>query len=173
MDCSMLGLPVPHHLPKFAQVHVHGVSDAIRPSTSSSDALFSFCPQTFPASGMFPMSQLFAFDDQNTGASATASVLPTRIQGWTPLRLTGLISMLPKGLRSLLQHHSLEASILWCSAFFTVRCSQPHVITGKATALTVQTFVGRVTSLLLNTLSKFVTGFLPRSRRLLASQLQS
>ena len=81
MDCSMPGLPVPHHLPKFAQVHVRCISDAIQPSISSSDALFSFCPQTFPASGTFPMSQLFALGDQNTGASASASVLPTRIQG--------------------------------------------------------------------------------------------
>ena len=64
----------------------------------SSDALFSFCPQTFPASGTFPMSRLFASGDQNTGASASASVLPMSIQGWFPLRLTGLISLLSKGL---------------------------------------------------------------------------
>ena len=66
------------------------------PAISSSDALFSFCPQSFPASGIFPMSWLFAPDDQNTGASA--SVLPVNIQGWSPLRLTGLISLLSKGL---------------------------------------------------------------------------
>ena len=66
------------------------------PAISFSDALFSFCPQSFPASGSFPMSQLFALDDQNTGASV--SVLPKSIQGWFPLRLTGLISLLSKGL---------------------------------------------------------------------------
>ena len=63
---------------------------------SSSDAIFSFCPQSFPASGTFPMSQLFRLGDQNSGAST--SVLPVNIQGWSPLRLTGLISLLSKGL---------------------------------------------------------------------------
>ena len=61
------------------------------PAISSSDALFSFCPQSFPTSGTFPMSRLFPSDDQNTGASASASVLPVNIQRWSPLRLTGLI----------------------------------------------------------------------------------
>ena len=63
---------------------------------SPCDTLFFFCPQPFPASGTFPMSQLFASDDQNTRASASAPVLPTSIQGWFPLRLTGLISLLYK-----------------------------------------------------------------------------
>ena len=65
------------------------------PAISSSDALFSFCPQSSPASGTFSMNHLFTSDDQNTGASA--SVLPVNIQGWSPLRLTGLI-LLSKGL---------------------------------------------------------------------------
>ena len=60
--------------------------------------IFSFCPQSFQASGCFPMSRLFTSDDQNTGASASASVLPPSIQGWSPLRLTGLISLLSKGI---------------------------------------------------------------------------
>ena len=68
------------------------------PAISSSDTLLSFCPQSFPASGNFPMSQPFASDDQNTGVSASASVLPLNIQGWFPFRLTGLISLLSKGL---------------------------------------------------------------------------
>ena len=65
---------------------------------SSYDSLFAFCPQSFPASGTFPMSWLFTSDDQNTGASASASVFPTSIQGGFPLRLAGLISLLSKGL---------------------------------------------------------------------------
>ena len=69
-----------------------------RPAISSSDALFSFCPQSFPASGTFPVSHLFTSDDQNTGASASASILPVNIQGLSPLRSTGLISLLSKGL---------------------------------------------------------------------------
>ena len=68
------------------------------PVISFSDALFSFCPRSFPASGTFPMRCLFTSDDQNTEASASASVLPVIIQGWSPLRLTGLISLLSKGL---------------------------------------------------------------------------
>ena len=91
MDCSTSGLPVLHYLPKFAQIHVH-------PAISSSDALFSFCPQSLPASGTCPMSQQFASDDQKTGASASASDVPVNIQGWSCLRLTGLISLLSKGL---------------------------------------------------------------------------
>ena len=68
------------------------------PAISSSDTLFSFCPQSFPASGTFPLSQLFASDDQNTEVSASASVLPMNTQGWFPLRMTGLISLLSKWL---------------------------------------------------------------------------
>ena len=65
---------------------------------SSSDTLFSFCPQSSPASGTFPTSQLFTSDDENTGVSASASVLPMSIMGWFPLRLNGLISLQSKGL---------------------------------------------------------------------------
>ena len=68
------------------------------PAISSSDAFFSFCPQSFPASGTFPLSQLFASDDQNTRASSSATVLPMKSQGWFPIRLTGLIFLLSKGL---------------------------------------------------------------------------
>ena len=75
--------------------------------------------------------------------------------------------------RSLLQHHSLKASILWHSAFFMVQLSQPNVTTEKIIALTIQTLVSRVMSMLFNTLSRFVIAFLPRSNHLLISWLQS
>ena len=74
-------------------------------------------------------------------------------------------------LKSLLQHHSSKASVLQHSAFFMVQLSHPHMITGKTIALTIQTFVGQVTSLLFNTLTRFVIAFLPRSNRLLISWL--
>ena len=77
MDCSTPGLPVPHRLPEFAQVHVHRISDDLQLSHAL-DALFS-CVRSFPASGSFPVSQLFASDAQNTGISASA--LPGDIQG--------------------------------------------------------------------------------------------
>ena len=70
------------------------------------------CLQSFPASESFPMSRLFTSGGQSIGASASASVLPMNIQGWFPLGLTGLISLCPRTLKSLLQHHSLKASIL-------------------------------------------------------------
>ena len=76
-------------------------------------------------------------------------------------------------LKSLLQHHSSKASILQHSAFFTVQLSHPYMTTGKIIALTMQTFVGKVVSLLFNMLSRFVIAFLPRSKHLLISWLQS
>ena len=74
--------------------------------------------------------------------------------------------------KSLLQHHSLKASILWCSAFFIVQFSHPYLTIGKSIALTIQTFVSKVLSLLFNTVPRFVIAFLPRSRCLLISWLQ-
>ena len=119
-------LPLTYHLPKFTQVHVHCIGDAIQP-------LILWCPLLllpliFPSIrdfSTFLLSQLFSSDDQNTGASTSASVLPTSIQDWFSLRLTGLISLLSKGLSgsSLLQHNSLKGSVLWCSAFFMVQLS--------------------------------------------------
>ena len=76
-------------------------------------------------------------------------------------------------LKSLLQHHSSKASIFWLSAFFIVQLSHPYMTTGKTIALTRQTFVGKVMSLLFNMLSRLVIAFLPRSKHLLISWLQS
>ena len=115
------------------------------------------------------MSWLFASGGQSTGVSASASVFPKIIQGWFPLGLTYLI-LHSKGL---LQHHSSKAAVHQCSAFFMVQLSHPYMTTGKTIALTVQTFVGKVTSLLFNMLSRFVIAFLPRSKPLLISWLQS
>ena len=94
MDCSMPGFPVLHYLLDFAQTHVHWVSDAIQPS--SSIASFSSCPHPSPASWSFPM--LFTSGGQNIGASALASDLPVHFQGWFPLGLTSLISLLSRAL---------------------------------------------------------------------------
>ena len=140
---------------------------------SSSIVPFSSCLQSFPASGSFQMSQLFTSDGQSIGVSASQSVLPMNIQDWFHLRLTGWISWQSKRLKSLLQHHSSKSSILQCSAFFIVQLSHPYVTTGKTIALTRQTFVGKVMSLLFNKLSKLVITLLPRSKHLLISWLQS
>ena len=143
------------------------------PTISSSVVPFSSCPQSFPASGSFQMSQLFTWGGQSIGVSALASVLPMNTQDWSPLGWTGWISLQSKGLSSLLQHHSSKASILWHSAFFTVQLSQPYMTTGKNIALTRWTFFGKVISLLFNMLSRLVITFLPRSKCLLISWLKS
>ena len=141
------------------------------PTISSSVVPFS-CLQSSPASGSFPMSQLFALGGQKIGASASASVLPMNIQDWFPLGLTGWIS-LQSTLKSLLQHHSSKASILRSSAFFMVQISHPYMTTRKTVTLTRWTSVGKVMSLLFNMLSRLVIAFLPRSKRVLIAWLQS
>ena len=141
--------------------------------TISSSFIFSSHLQFFPASGSFQMSQLFASGGRSIGTSASTSVLPMNIQDWFPLGWTGWISLQSKGVKSLFQHHSSKASTLQCSAFFIVQLSHPYMTTGKTIALTRWTFVGKVTSLLFNMLSRLVINFLPRSNRLLISWLQS
>ena len=153
---------------------MHPFSQWHHPAISSSVVPFSSCPQSLPASESFPMSQLFSWGGQSTGVSALASFLPKKSQAWSPLEWIGWISLQSKGLfKSLLQDHSSKESILRCSAFFTVQLSHPYMTTRKTIALTRRTFVGKVMSLLLNMLSRLVITFLPRSKRLLISWLQS
>ena len=97
MNCITPGLPVPHQLPESTQTHVHWVSDAIQLSHPLVIA-FSSCLQSFPASGSFQMSQLFASGSQSIGVSASTSVLPVNTQDWSPLGWTGWISLQFKGL---------------------------------------------------------------------------
>ena len=97
----------------------------------SSVAPFSYCPQSFPASRSFPRSQLFAWCSQSIGVSASASVLPMNIQGWFSLGLTCFDFAVQGTLKSLLQHYSLKASILQCSAFFMDQLSPLYITTGK------------------------------------------
>ena len=162
------------------------------PAISSSVVPFSSCPQSFPASGSFQMSQFFAAGGQSIRVSASTSVLPMNTQDWYPLGRTGWISLQCKGLSRVpwdsptgwiqlvgsacsardsqeFQHHSSKASILRRSAFFIVQLSHPYMTTGKTIALTRRTFVGKVMSLLFNILSRLVITFLPRSKRLLIS----
>ena len=125
----------------------HPSSPWCHPAISSSVIPFSSCPQSLPASESFPMSQLFSWGGQSTGVSALASVLPKNTQDWSPLEWTGLDLLAVQGsLKSLLQHRSSKASILQCSAFFTVQLSHPYMTTGKTIALTRRTFVGNVSA---------------------------
>ena len=124
----------------------------------------------FPSIRVFPRSQFFASGSQSIGASASTSVL----SGLTSFRMDWLDLLAVQGtLKSLLQHHSSKASIFRHSAFFIVQLSHPYMTTGKTIALTRWTFVGKVMSLLLNMLSRLVIAFLPRSKCLLISWLQS
>ena len=106
--------------------------------------------------------------------SFSFSIIPSKeIPGLISFRMDWLDLLAVQGtLKRLLQHHSSKASILQCSAFFTVQLSHPYMTTGKTIALTRRTFVGKVMSLLLNMLSRLVLTFLPRSKRLLISWLQ-
>ena len=122
--------PCPSQTPR---VHLNTcpLSKRWHPAISSSIVPFSSCPQSLPASGSFPMSQLFTWGSQSIGASASASVLPMNTQDWSPLGWTGWISLQSKGLtRVFSQHHSSKASILRHSAFFTVQLSHPYMTAG-------------------------------------------
>ena len=123
---------------------------------------FSSCPQSFPASVSFTISQLAISGGQNIGASASASVLPMTIQGWFLLGLTGLISLQSKGLSRVFSNTTVQKH----QAFFTVQLSHPYMSTGTTIALSIWTFVSKVMSLLFNMLSRFVITFLPRSKHL-------
>ena len=107
--------------------------------------------------------------------SFSFNILPSNeYSGWISFRIdwVDFLAAVQRTLKSLLHHHSLKASILWCSAFCTVQLSHPHMTTGKTVALIIWTFVGKVMSLLFNTLSRFVIAFLPRNKYLLISWLQ-
>ena len=133
------------------------------PTISSFVVPIYSCFQSFPASGYFPMRQFFTSGGQRIGVSASA-LISFRMDWLDLLAVQGTLN-------SILQHHSSTASILRCSAFFIVQLSHPHMTTGKTIALTKQTFVGKVMSLLFNMLSRLVMTFLPRSKRLLISWL--
>ena len=134
---------------------------------------FSSHLQSFPTSGSFQMSQFFASGGQSL--SFTFSISPSNeYSGLISFRMDWLDLLAVQGtLQSLFQHHISKTSILWYSAFFIVQLSHPYKATGKTIALTRQTFVGKVMSLLFNMLSRLVITFLPRSKRLLISWLQS
>ena len=160
MSCSTPGLPVHHHLPEFTQIHVHWVGDAIQPSHPLSRLS---PPAPNPSQHQsFLMSQLFTGGGQSCW-SFSFSIIPSKEHpGLISFRMDWLDLAVQGTLKSLLQHHSSKASILWRSAFFTVQLSRPYVTTGKTIALTRWTFVGKVMSLLFNMLSRLVITFLPR-----------
>ena len=172
MNHSTPGLPVHHQLPEFTQTHVHQVSDAIQPShpLSSLLLLLPIPPRirVFPNESTLHMRwpKYWSFSFSISPSNEHPGLISFRMH-WLDLLAV------QRTLKSLLQHHSSKASILQCSAFFTVQLSHPHMTTGKNIALTRRTFVGKVMSLLFNMLSRLVITFLPRSKHLLILWLQS
>ena len=170
MDCSMPGLPDhhQHHLQhlEFTQTHVHRVDDAIQPSHPLSSLLL--LPLIFPSIRVFSNeSALHIRWPEYWSFSFNISPFNEH-SGLISFRMNWLDLLTDQGtLKSLLQHHSSKASILWCSAFFIVQLSHQYMTTGKTIALTRWIFIGKVMSLLFNMLSRLVTTFLPRSKCLL------
>ena len=170
MGCSTPGLPVHHQLPELAQTHVHQVSDAIQPSHPLSPLLL--LPSIF--SSIRAVSNELAlpirwpkycsFSFSISPSNEYAGLIYFRIDWFDLLTIQGT-------LKSLLQHHSLKASVLQRSVFFMAQLSHPYMTTGKTIALTRRTFVGKVVSLLFNMLCRLVIAFLPRSKRLFIPRL--
>ena len=168
MNCSRPGCPVHYQLPEFTQTHVHWVGDTIQPSH----------PLTSPFPPAINLSQHQGLFKWVSSLHQVVRVLEfhrsNEHSGLISFTMDCLDLLAVQGtLKSLLQHHSSKTSVLRCLAFFIVQLLHPYMTTGKTIALTRQTFVGRVMSLLFNMLSRLVVTFLPRSKCLLISWLQS
>ena len=169
---STPGLPVRHQLPEFTQTHVHQVGDAI--------SHLILCRPLLLLTPIPPSIRVFSSESALYMRwpkywSFSFSINPSNEHpGLISFRMDWLdLLAVQQTLKSLLQHHSSKASILQCSAFLTVQLSHSYMTTGKTIALIRQTFVGKTISLLFNMLSTLVITFLPRSKRLLISWLQS
>ena len=147
MECRKPGFLVLHYL--WVCSKSHPLSRWCHSTITSSVALFSSCPQDFPASGFFPVSQLFASGGQSIRASTSASVFPMNIQGWFPLGLTGLISLLFTGLSRVLfrttvqKHQFFGAQLLYSPTLTSIHDHR------KTIALTIWTFVSKMMSCVL------------------------
>ena len=170
MDCSTPGFPVHHHLPEFAQTHVHWVCDAIQPSpllSSPSPPIFNLPQHQGLESALhIRWPKYWSFSFNISPSNKYSGLIFFRIHWLDLLAVQGT-------LKSLLQHHSSKVPILQCSAFFIVQLSHPYMTTGKTIALTRWILAGKAISLLFNKLSRLVITFLPRRKHLLISWLQS
>ena len=169
MNYSTPGHPVQHQLLESTQTHVHQVDNAIQPSHP-----LLLLPPILPSIRVFsnestlhmrwPKYWHFSFNISPTNEHP----------GLISFRMDWLdLLAVQRSLKNLLQHHSSKASILQYSAFFTIQLSHPYMTTGTTIAFTTQTFVGKILSLFLNMLSLLVITFLPRSKHLLISWMQS
>ena len=172
MGCNMPGFPIFHYLMELAQSHVHCVSDVIQPSHPLSPLLF--ITSIFPSIRVFSnestlhirWSKYWSFSFSISPSNEYSGSISFRIDWFDLLAVQGI-------LKSLLHHHISKASILQHLTFFMVQLSHPYVTTGKSITLIIWIFGSKVTSLLLNTLSRFIIVFLPGSKYLFISWLQS
>ena len=182
MDYSTPGFPVLHYLLEFVQTHVHWFYNAIQPTHPLLSHLL--LPSIFPNTRVLSSELTLHIGWPKYWSFSFSISLSNEYSGLISFRpgLVGLISFrmdwldllaIQETLKSLLQHHSSKASILRRSALFMVQLSHLYMIAGKTIAWTIQTFVGKVMSLIFNMLSRFVIAFLPRSKCLLISWLQS
>ena len=171
MGCSTPGLPVHHQLPDIKLMSIESVM-------SSNHLILChpllLLPSIFPSMRVFSSESVICIRWPKYW-SCSFNISPSNeYSGPISYRMDWLdLLAVQETLKSLLQHHSSKASILRCSAFFMVQLSHPYMTTGKTTGLTRRTFVGKVISLLFNMLSRLVMAFLPRSKHLLISWLQS
>ena len=172
MECSTPGLPVHHQLLELAHTHVHRIGDAIQPSHSLSFPLP--LPSLFPSIRVFSNESLLRIRWPKYWSFSFSISSSNEYSGLISFRMDWLDFLAVQGtLKSLLQHHSSKTAILQCSAFFIVQVSHPYMTTRKTIALNRWIFAGKVMYLLFNMLSRLVIAFLPRSKHLLISWLQS
>ena len=160
MDCSTPGFPVHHQLPEFTQTHVHRVGDAIQYCILCCPLLL--LPSIFPSIRVFSSESVlhirwpkyWNFSFSISSSNEHSELISFRIDWFDLFAVQGT-------LKSLLQHQSSKASVLWCSGFYTVQLSHPYMTTGKTIAFTRQTFIGKVMSLLFNILPRFVIVTVP------------
>ena len=140
MDCSTPGSPVLHHLLESAKTHVYRLGDVIQPSLPLSSSIFPSVRIVFSESALcIRWPKYWTFNFSISPSKEYSGLISFRIDWFDLLTVQ-------ETLKSLVQHHNLKASIHWCSAFFIVQLSHPYMTTGKTTALTIQTSIGKVMS---------------------------
>ena len=156
MDYSTPGLPVHHQLPEFTEINVYWVGDAIQPSHLLLSSLLP--PSIFSNISVFSNESVLCIRWRKYWSFSFSISPSNEYSGLISFGRDWLDLLAVQGtLKSLLQHHSSKASILWCSAFFMVQFSHPYMATGKTIALIIRTFAGKVISLLFNMLSSALT----------------
>ena len=172
MDCSTPGFPVLHYISEFVQTHVFSESVMLSNHLILWHPLL-LLPSIFPSIWVFPNESALHIRWPKYWSFSFSISPSNEYSGLTSFRIDWFDLLAVQGSQNLPQHHSSKAPIVWCSAFFRAQLSHPYMTAGKTIALTIRNFVRKVMSLLFNKLSRFAIAFLPRSKCLLISWLQS